>query len=392
MRFHKLQGFTLIELLVVIAIIAVLAAILFPVFATAREKARMSTCLNNQRQIATAAMMVAQDNGNKFSASATVWTALNLPSKVFQCPSYKKGGTLNYGYNAGLSNRALGDIKKPAQTVLVGDVKLPNSKNDNLLYSATDFDVRHNGGNSFIVACADGHVNSVNLPTSASDPGWALYKAGIQPSLTSGVAIQLQVAPNETTDANGYKLTDCSAWGRDGYFAPWRYSNGVGNGGGIPPYQIPAWCGNSALTAVILDGSGNSLSWVDSSDCNANHIEMNLLLGQWTYKGQQPLFTSGSGAKTIDLPLTVNDMAMHTMTFPLLLHSDDNGRKVTFAVTETQTGFSASTNTVTFTGKDPLFAQLCFRASAPGNTIHFIETFDAVSSRNGMECILFDTN
>jgi prepilin-type N-terminal cleavage/methylation domain-containing protein/prepilin-type processing-associated H-X9-DG protein len=58
----KRKGFTLIELLVVIAIIAILAAILFPVFAQAREKARQATCTSNLMQIGTACMMYEQDN------------------------------------------------------------------------------------------------------------------------------------------------------------------------------------------------------------------------------------------------------------------------------------------------------------------------------------------
>ncbi|GAB4460849.1 MAG: hypothetical protein OHK0029_25390 [Armatimonadaceae bacterium] len=58
---RKSAAFTLIELLVVIAIIAILAAILFPVFAQAREKARQSSCLSNIKQIGTASMMYVQD-------------------------------------------------------------------------------------------------------------------------------------------------------------------------------------------------------------------------------------------------------------------------------------------------------------------------------------------
>src|ERR1051325_3771909 len=57
----RTRGFTLIELLVVIAIIAILAGILFPVFAQAREKARQATCLSNVKQASLASLMYAQD-------------------------------------------------------------------------------------------------------------------------------------------------------------------------------------------------------------------------------------------------------------------------------------------------------------------------------------------
>jgi prepilin-type N-terminal cleavage/methylation domain-containing protein/prepilin-type processing-associated H-X9-DG protein len=68
-RLHCRNGFTLIELLVVIAIIAILAAILFPVFAGAREKARQTACLSNMRQLGTATNMYLQDYDETYPAA-----------------------------------------------------------------------------------------------------------------------------------------------------------------------------------------------------------------------------------------------------------------------------------------------------------------------------------
>ena len=65
------RGFTLIELLVVIAVIAILAAILFPVFAQAREKARQTACLSNMRQMSMAVQMYTQDYDESLPLAAT---------------------------------------------------------------------------------------------------------------------------------------------------------------------------------------------------------------------------------------------------------------------------------------------------------------------------------
>ncbi len=95
------KGFTLIELLVVIAIIAILAAILFPVFAKAREKARQSSCSSNVKQLGLALMQYCQDyderyasvydDGNGYPAGRIIWADKAMPyianRQVFGCPS-----------------------------------------------------------------------------------------------------------------------------------------------------------------------------------------------------------------------------------------------------------------------------------------------------------------
>src|ERR1044071_4712638 len=83
------RGFTLIELLVVIAIIAILAAILFPVFAQAREAARKTSCLSNMKQIGTSIMMYTQDYDETYP----------INNRSYPLAYYKSGGGQSGDYH-----------------------------------------------------------------------------------------------------------------------------------------------------------------------------------------------------------------------------------------------------------------------------------------------------
>jgi prepilin-type N-terminal cleavage/methylation domain-containing protein len=130
------SGFTLIELLVVIAIIAILAAILFPVFAQAREKARTIACLSNLKQIGLAVTQYQQDYdeampcGTAFNGTgwaAQIYNYVNSVA-VFHCPddpTTGKGSSygLNSNFYSGGTGVTLSKFNSPSKTVMLFEVE-----------------------------------------------------------------------------------------------------------------------------------------------------------------------------------------------------------------------------------------------------------------------------
>jgi len=148
-------GFTLIELLIVIAIIAILAAILFPVFAQAREKARATTCLSNSKQMGLAMMMYAQDYDEAYPQGwyagppEAWWLTLIQPyakdrdqGGLRSCPS---AASKNWAYsmNDSLSMKSQSVIPHVADMVLVADATQIPKWN---LYSSSTFYFWGDGG------------------------------------------------------------------------------------------------------------------------------------------------------------------------------------------------------------------------------------------------------
>jgi len=185
------RGFTLIELLVVVAVIAVLAAILLPLFAQAREAARGASCLSNQRQVGAAVQLYVQDFDEQFPQThptATPWTfpddeiTLVTPWRtllepyvrnqgLFRCPSdwgtpswhptsYAPNGYTVYGLS-------LASLSRPSEFVyvtelqpgaLVDDFSPWNGPEELVDTLAT---TRHSGTAAYLYA--DGHVKRLSF-------------------------------------------------------------------------------------------------------------------------------------------------------------------------------------------------------------------------------------
>jgi prepilin-type N-terminal cleavage/methylation domain-containing protein/prepilin-type processing-associated H-X9-DG protein len=206
-RTSRNRAFTLIELLVVIAIIAILAAILFPVFARARENARRASCQSNLKQIGLGVLQYVQDYDEKYpllyGASGTPSQGLGAiqpyvkSTQIFQCPSEttapptvaeaQYAAYSDYFYNNRFSNAnvdgtfddpvAASAITSVAVTIMLGDggtdngsCNLGNSPIYNVTPSSAGYIAarRHLEGANY--GFADGHVKWLRPDGTSNDP------------------------------------------------------------------------------------------------------------------------------------------------------------------------------------------------------------------------------
>jgi len=215
----KKRGFTLIELLVVIAIISILAAILFPVFARARENARRASCQSNLKQIGLGAMQYTQDYDERMPLNgARSWRQVLEPyiksGQIFSCPSNtvntQTADSAAPGYSeikrsysgnprTFMTGLPLAVLQTPADRIIVDEVIIEWTDWPPLWVSSGGSFIHGWSGhlNTANYLFADGHVKSLR-PTSTATPlnMWGSF------SDTGGNFWEPAIQANERTVSN----------------------------------------------------------------------------------------------------------------------------------------------------------------------------------------------
>ena len=269
---QRKRGFTLIELLVVIAIIAILAAILFPVFQKVRENARRTACLSNMKQLGLAVTQYYQDYDEK---SMNAWDPYGRGSGwawqvypyikstgAFKCPD--DAGTFprvsSYGLNANLTKQAgsnahgsgdgtpLSQFNSPAKTVMLFEVQSSSiagkdydvSLNDPNNPKADNYSGDNGGSPAGIGTGGDYDPNGFGAqPNATADPAGVKYATGIFPLTNTGVVFpnskNFAAPTGRHTDGANYLMADQHAkFFRSsaisaGHSAPYENDCAVGN-------------------------------------------------------------------------------------------------------------------------------------------------------------------
>ena len=311
-NYHS-KGFTLIELLVVIAIIAILAAILFPVFSRARAKAYQTSCTSNQRQIAATVQMYAQDHDETMPTTTDVWSSLKLDPGVLLDPAESTTkGSNTYGYFETNGGVALGTLGSPDKVMLTADWNIrAKSLYPNILHEPYDISYRH-PNSMYVASFADGHVEtttalgnfayipsgySLSLDASAAN---TVYKTGGLPA-ADGDEVTLWLSTTGGTNNLFRPSTGQGTWWSAG---PTYRATGGPTGGPVLQFNSgdASMATGSVLTVDTTPSVGINIcsAILVIKPGNSDGSENTLMCGYGSTGGDGELLTTGS---TNPLPL-----------------------------------------------------------------------------------------